>query len=173
MSHVRVWRDMVEKGREFALVTEDDVRLVPNFKTKLDDLLDEANEHPWDIINIGPIWPVVRNDISPGLYEAQSLGTHAYLITLQCARKLAVFEPKLMKSGIDFLLNRFPLETLCAKDILADQGDAASKNGFLSIKSMITGDIGMNRTMDYEFLVRFGFQRLKPFIILLVLLIIF
>ena len=51
MSHVRVWRDVIEKGYDIALVTEDDVRLVPNFKTKLEEFKNDNN-----LINLFESW---------------------------------------------------------------------------------------------------------------------
>ena len=39
-SHIQIWKDIVEKGYENALILEDDVRLVHDFKRKLDDLND-------------------------------------------------------------------------------------------------------------------------------------
>ena len=38
-SHIRIWRDMVEKGYDTVLVFEDDVVLNPNFVSKLEKVL--------------------------------------------------------------------------------------------------------------------------------------
>jgi GR25 family glycosyltransferase involved in LPS biosynthesis len=47
MSHARIWRDIVEKGYQTALVLEDDVRLVSNFNFKLKFILDEVKDLDW------------------------------------------------------------------------------------------------------------------------------
>ena len=169
MSHVRVWRDVIEKGYDIALVTEDDVRLVPNFKTKLEELLQEAKEYPWDVINIGPICPIVKTDVSENLFEGRTLSTHSYIVKLECARKLADFDPKFYKVGIDFQLNLFPIRILCARESLAKQ-ECLDDNMIIGFaKSLVNGDIGLHRTVDVPHHVRFGFQKFKLLIILLFL----
>ena len=165
-SHVRVWRDIVAKGHEIALILEDDVELSPNFGSKLEEVLAEAKD--WDMIFLGYILPIVRRDISANLFEGQPLGTHAYLINIECARKLTNFDPKLIKVGIDAQLNWFPLKILCSKTILASQGDALSEIGLPNITSFLEGDIGFARTMDFNFAVRFIMQKCKPFIIYII-----
>jgi GR25 family glycosyltransferase involved in LPS biosynthesis len=172
-SHVRVWRDVVEKGYDAALVLEDDVSLCSNFKDKLDVILEDAERVPgWDIISLGSIIPIVRRNVTEHLVEAQPLGTHAYVINLECAKKISVFEPELMKVGIDFQINRFPLKVLCTHERLASQGDTASRQGFLSIKSLFDGDIKFSRTMDFGYVVRYTFQTFKGVIILLFMLLV-
>jgi len=172
MSHVRIWRDVVEKGYEIALVTEDDVRFVPNFKQKIEDLLLEASEFPWDMINIGPICPVIKTDVSSNLYEGRTLSTHSYLIRLECAKKLAEFDPKFYKVGIDFQLNLFPIRILCVRESLAKQ-ECIDDNMIIGfVKSLVKGDIGLQRTVDVPHHVRFGFQRFKLYIILIILVIV-
>jgi len=168
-SHVRVWRDMVAKGYKSALVFEDDVHLLPNFKTKLEGILEDAPSE-WDMIFLGHITPIVRQYISEKLFEGQPLGTHAYLINIECARKLCNFDPKLMKVGIDFQLNRFPIRILCTKEILASQGDLASEKGFMSFKSMFEGDIGIERTWDFDFLIRMSANYIAIFLFTLLVL---
>ena len=51
-SHIRVWRDIAEKGYEMALVFEDDISLVPNFTSKLQEVMDELPPD-WDFVNLG------------------------------------------------------------------------------------------------------------------------
>jgi len=144
---------MVAKGYETALVFEDDVQLLPNFKTKLEGILEDAPSE-WDMIFLGHLTPIRKRKVSEKLFEGQPLGTHAYLINIECARKISVFDPKLIRIGIDFQLNRFPIRILCTKEILASQGDISSEKGFMSFKSMIDGDIGLERTWDFDFLIR-------------------
>jgi len=169
-SHMRVWRDMVERGHEMALVLEDDVELCLNFKTKLQSVIEEATMVPdWDMIFMGYIIPIFRRRLTSNLYEGQPIATHSYLINLGCAKKLCNFDPKFMKVGIDFQLNRFPLKILYTKTLLTSQGDMASRNGLFPIMSVLTGDIGFDRTIDFGFFARLGIQYGKNVIILLIL----
>lgn len=166
MSHVRVWRDMVARGHQRALVFEDDIELGPDFRTKLDTILLEANLiQNWDMIFLGYITPIIRSRVTNSLYEGQPLGTHAYIVNLECARKLAVFDPKFMKVGIDFQLNRMPLRILCSSEILTSQGDVASRHGLFPLASALEGDIGWNRTLDFGFFARWLFQNAKTALI--------
>jgi len=165
-SHVRIWKDMVARGHKMALVIEDDVRLVPNFNSKLESILKEVEGHKWDIINLGPIVPIVRHPLTPNLYEGQPLGTHAYVINLECAKKISVFDPEFMKVGIDYQLNRFPIRILCVWEPIAKQEDIDSSIFTGLIKSSMKGDIGLERTLDYMYLFKLGCQRFKVFIIM-------
>jgi hypothetical protein len=160
---------VVTKGYEYALVFEDDVQLLPNFKTKLEGILEDA-PLGWDMIFLGHITPIMRRDVSEKLFQGQPLGTHAYLISIECARKLSIFDPKLMKVGIDFQLNRMPIRILCSKEILASQGDISSEKGFMSFKSMMDGDIGIDRTWDFDFLIRMSAGHVAVFIFTLLVL---
>jgi len=166
MSHVRIWRDAVSKGYDMALVLEDDVRLVPDFKSKLETILKDAEGYPWDIINLGPIVPIVRSPLTSNIYEGQPLGTHAYVIRKECAERISLFDPELMKVGIDYQLNRYPIHILCVYEPLAKQEDIESGIFTGLIKSTIKGDIGLERTFDYTYLFRLGCQRFKIVIIM-------
>lgn len=172
MSHTRVWRDMIEKGHEMALVFEDDVCLSPDFKTKLEEVIKEVAGISWDIIHLGPLLPIVKQHITPRIYEGQPLGTHAYLITLDCAKKIAPFDASLMKVSVDFQLNRFPLRILCLNEQLAKQVSIEDDPLIGLMKSAFEGDIGLERTYDLNYFIRYGIQRFGVFIGLFVAFII-
>lgn len=172
MSHTRVWRDMIEKGHEMALVFEDDVCLSPDFKTKLEEVVKEVAGISWDIIHLGPLLPIVKQYITPRIYEGQPLGTHAYLITLDCAKKIAPFDASLMKVSVDFQLNRFPLRILCVNEHLAKQVSIEDDPLIGLMKSAFEGDIGLERTYDLNYFIRYGIQRFGVFIGLFVAFII-
>jgi len=159
MSHTRVWRDMVEKGHEMALVFEDDVCLTTNFMTKLDEVFKEVEGVPWDIIHLGPLLPIIKQHVTPLIYEGQPLGTHAYLISLECAKKIAPFDASLMKVSVDFQLNRFPLKILCVNEQLAKQVSIEDAPLIGLMKSAFEGDIGLERTYDLNYFIRYGLQR--------------
>jgi len=173
MSHTRVWRDMVEKGHSAALVFEDDVRLVPNFVSKLVEVLEEADGIPWDIIHLGPLLPMAKEKgVIQSLYEGQALGTHAYLMSLECAKKIAPFDASLMKVSVDFQLNRFPLRIFCVGEPLAKQESVDDEPLIGLVKSAVRGDIGLERTFDLNYLLRFFAERFRPLLVILVSLVI-
>ena len=171
MSHTRIWRDMVRNGYETALVFEDDVCLVPNFKTKLEGILEEAKDIPWDIIHLGPLLPILKQNVSRTLYEGQPLGTHAYLISLECARKISTFDASLMKVSVDFQLNRFPIKILCSREMLAKQVSIDDEPIVGLMRSAFEGDIGMDRTYDLNYFIRYGLQKFNVIIALIIALI--
>lgn len=167
MSHSRIWRDIVDKGYESAIVFEDDVCLITNFKSKLLEVMEDARGFKWDIIHLGPIMPISKEKCVDGLslYEGKSLGTHAYVITLECARKISVFDPELLQVPVDFQLNRFPLKVLCTGEALAKQESMDSEPLVGLWKSTWNGDIGIERTFDLNYLIRFCTKRFRTLIV--------
>jgi hypothetical protein len=160
---------MIEKGYPVALVFEDDIRLVPDFTSKLVRVLEDAEGISWDIIHLGPLLPIAKEKgLVQDLYEGQALGTHAYLISLECAKKIAPFDAELMKVSVDFQLNRFPLRLFCVGEQLAKQESLDEDPLVGLMKSAINGDIGLDRTFDLNYLFRFFAERFRPFLILLV-----
>ena len=168
MSHSKIWNDIIEKKYPMALVLEDDVCLVPNFKTKLEKILEEANEIPWDIIHLGPLLPIKKGHVSAHLYEGQPLGSHAYVINYDCAKKIAPFDIKLAKVPIDFQLNRFPIRIFCVNEPLAKQMSLDENSHMGLLISAFDGDIGFNRTFDLHYLIRYVFHKFRYFIIVFV-----
>lgn len=152
MSHTFVWKDIVKNDHQVALVFEDDVKLVPDFKNKIDLLLKEDVE--WDIINLGALTSEFISKISDTLNEGGSLGTHAYLITLACATKIHQFDPKYMKAGIDNILTWYPIRMVYTKDILARQGDLTLHPLIGFAYSAMSGDIGIKRSIDLDFIIK-------------------
>jgi len=163
MSHTRVWRDIVDKGYEKAIIFEDDVRLIPNFRSKLHEVMEDAQGLEWDIIHLGPLLPISKNRYVDGLalYEGKSLGSHAYIITLECARKISVFDPKLLQVPIDFQVCRFPLKMLCVGKVLAKQETIDDSSIVGLVKSTFNGDIGLERTFDLNYLIRFCIKKFR------------
>jgi hypothetical protein len=161
MSHTRIWRDIVDKGHEVSLIFEDDVRLVSNFDSKLKLILEEVKDLEWDIIHLGPLIPIIKRQITPSVYEGQPLGTHAYLVSLECAKRIASFDPALFKVSVDFQLNRFPLRILCVNTSLAKQESIEDEPLIGLMRSAVGGDIGLQRTFDLNYLIRWIIQRFR------------
>lgn len=143
MSHVRIWRDIVDRGYEVTLVFEDDIELKPDFLQKLNKVLSQLPED-WDFVNIGSSYPmrIDYSDYTDDIKVGQSITTHAYLIRLKCAQKLSLIEPNHLKDQIDTFMYRYPSYNLHVKDSLADQ----------PIHHGTT--IGFFRAHDYSFMFR-------------------
>ena len=141
-SHIRIWRDMIENGYETALVFEDDIKLDTNFSEKLQEVLAELPPD-WDYVNLGTFEAstIDYKKFSENLMIGQALTTHAYIINLKCAKKWAVFDPKLLRVQIDVFISNYPSNNFHIKKGIADQKG----------KSTI-GD-GMNRTHDWTFFI--------------------
>jgi hypothetical protein len=158
---------MIKKGYETAIIFEDDVFLIPNFKSKLLEVLQDAQGIKWDIIHLGPIMPISKDRHVDGLalYEGNALGAHAYMITLECARKISVFDPELIQVPVDFQLNRFPLKMMCTGEALAKQASIDSEPLVGLWKSTWNGDIGVERTFDLNYIIRFCIKRFRTLIV--------
>jgi hypothetical protein len=154
MSHVRIWRDIVEKGYETTLVFEDDVVLSPNFTVKLEQVMSELPDD-WDFLNLGApeMYRINMYDHSENLKEGMSVMFHAYLIRLKCAKKWSVIDPDRLKTAIDTFAYNYPSYNLHVNEPIARQ------------KSPFNTTIGVLRTHDYTFYVR----NVLPIVILLLI----
>ena len=141
-SHIRVWRDVVEKGYEFALVFEDDIALVPNFTSELIKVLDELPDD-WDFVNLGTTDGLHLNfrRFSDRLMIGQALNAHAYLISRKCAKRWADFDSKYLKTQFDVFIANYPSQNLHVEKPLALQNGDASTIGSIS------------RTFDWTFIL--------------------
>lgn len=52
LSHIKCWRYIVDNNLDRAIILEDDAKLVPDFKTKAQKLVDDA-PNDWDVILCG------------------------------------------------------------------------------------------------------------------------
>jgi GR25 family glycosyltransferase involved in LPS biosynthesis len=159
-SHIRVWKDIIHNGYETALVFEDDIQLVPDFKDKLEQILSELPPD-WDYVNIGTTDQLNINfkRFSENLMIGQALNTHAYIIHNRCARKWSDFQAKYFKSQFDVFIANYP-----SKNFHVEKGIAVQGSG----QSVIGG--GLNRTYDWTFFVnKWGFW----FVIAVVLILLY
>jgi GR25 family glycosyltransferase involved in LPS biosynthesis len=133
MSHVRIWRDIVEKGYETTLVFEDDIVLQPNFTENLSKILSELPPD-WDYLNLGAS-PSMIHHLGPhseNISVGQSLLTHAYLINLKCAQKWALIDVDHLKVAVDTFISNYPSLNLYAKVPIVWQSMKDSSIGFLT-----------------------------------------
>ena len=144
-SHIRVWRDIAEKGYEMALVFEDDISLVPNFTSKLQEVMDELPPD-WDFVNLGTT-PGFHNDYrrySEHLMVGQALMAHAYIINLKCAKKWALWESNYLHNAIDVFFMYYPSNNFhvqVEKSLAVQNGDVSTIGG------------GFTRTFDWTFFI--------------------
>ena len=128
-SHIRVWRDIVQNGYEAALVFEDDVRLAPNFVSKLETILPELDQFPdWDFVNLGPndFWRKDGRPVTDHLVSGQALSACAYLISLKCAKQWSVWDSTKLRIQIDSLMSQYPVEIYHVKEPLVELTNAPS-----------------------------------------------
>lgn len=96
-SHRAMWADMLKRGYKAAVILEDDVKLLPGFKSNLQNLLksipDDADIVYIDFTGLTDNSGIVRSvEGSPHIGRVHSgemcLGTHAYIVTENGAKKL-------------------------------------------------------------------------------------
>lgn len=150
-SHWRVYRDIVKNGYERALIFEDDVHLAPNFKTKLEIAMEEVSPFEWDLFYLGHNLSIKEEFLTSNIFAGKPLATHAYVITLEAAKKICNLDTKLIRHSIDFELNRIPLHRLGLVNKIAFQ----SPSGHLLDEAIhsLKGDLWADRTIDLEHFV--------------------
>ena len=148
-SHIRIWRDVVDNGHEMALVFEDDISLVPNFTSKLREIMDELPED-WDYVNLDPngFYRVDGKQFSSRLMRGLSLGASAYLISHKCAKQWAMWDSTLLKVQVDSLITQYPVQYFHLREPIARQ----DRKHTSQIGGLLTA-----RTMDWQvFMNRWG-----------------
>lgn len=147
LSHIGVWQDFLDSGRDVALVLEDDILLHHDFRVAMQHGL--ASIDKWDMLKLSRIrakFPVkqdVIGDYQLSAFVGTFTGMGAYLITRSCAKRLL---PDMfpISQPIDHALDRIDLRTFrhfalqpfpCHAD---DRGD-----------SMITG-VGFNKVKKFH-----------------------
>ena len=115
MSHHAVWNDMIEKDYKVALIFEDDVELCDEFTKRISEL-----EFPkfWEIVYLEYISPVSESRATRDMDKGRCLGTMAYLITQECARKLVQFNTRNWL-GVDTQLAQMPIDAFFTTSRLA------------------------------------------------------
>jgi len=150
-SHIRIWRDIVDKGYETVLVFEDDVKIIKGFLDKLAFVFDEMKDVEWDYINLGPSpepFRIQGNWESESVRKGISLLTHCYIISRHGAQKLAYIDPSDLIRSIDCELLHMPLKMYYTKKPLAVQFEGITS----SLSSLLEGDIGFQRTIPFVFI---------------------
>jgi GR25 family glycosyltransferase involved in LPS biosynthesis len=132
-SHLDVWKDIVDKGYKNALIFEDDMRLVHNFKRKIKELIEPKED--WDLIHLYSWMAIPIEDYSPQLIRGKTLGTPSYIISNSCAQRLYRLEPDDMGTQIDlFMIAKLNLNIFFTKEHLT----------LLNYKNQWNSEIGFN-----------------------------
>ena len=98
LSHIKLWKQMIEKKEEMYLITEDDVDVTATVTTEtINSFLEEVCQHDpnWDVILLGwmkPLPGLKDGDVhvTSNIYRINDVtfGTHAYLISRKGAERL-------------------------------------------------------------------------------------
>lgn len=116
MSHLSIWRDIVAKGYENALIFEDDVTLSSGIQTHLEEI-EEPDE--WDIIYLYTFGPIYGQRHDSKLFMGKSLSTAGYIVSNRCAKRLHLLEPDDMGCAIDeFIATKLNLRTYIVNEEL-------------------------------------------------------
>lgn len=163
-SHIQIWRDIVKHGYENALILEDDVKLVSNFKTKLEEL---EEPHTWDILYLFTIGEIVGAHYNGFFDHGKGLSTAGYIISNNCAYRLHCLEYQDMGCAIDeFLTLKLKLNNFISKTKLVN----------LNINDTINSEIGfspvrfLNR-WALEYWIVWLFEKFGCFIFILLIII--
>jgi hypothetical protein len=153
-SHLRVMRDVVQNRYKRVLIFEDDVQLTPEFKPILLEILETLPEK-WDYINLGPsIFKEKGTKVTKYLIRGGSYCAHAYLLSFEGAAKIGFWNVKNLKFCLDAQIARSPLDLYYCDKKITTQTSASGPFPFNILMSRFTGDIGFDRTPDFDFSMR-------------------
>lgn len=114
-SHLQIWRDVVEHGYGNAIILEDDAKLVPNFKTKIEELVEPGTE--WDILYLFSLGAIFNRDCNESFYEGKSMSCLGYVISKSCAERLCRLSCDDIDCAIDeFIAVKINLKTFISKN---------------------------------------------------------
>lgn len=126
MSHIKAWRRLIEDGNEFALIMEDDAKLVDNFKMRLGKMWNEVPKD-FDIVYAGCFVgcsPSGNDGILSHIFAGRNgkdwkkisehvfvpkfaLGLHCYIVSRAGALKLLELSEGKVSGHIDFQIQVF------------------------------------------------------------------
>ncbi|KAI2667288.1 Procollagen galactosyltransferase 2 [Labeo rohita] len=139
LSHYNIWKKVVELQQQQVLVLEDDVRFEPNFKSRLNTIMEDARQSglQWDLIYVGrkrlqikhpEHWVEgVKNLVIPD-YSYWTLG---YALSLQGAKTLLGAQPLSKMLPVDEFLPR-DLKAFSVQPLLLFPTHYAGEPGYFS-----------------------------------------
>lgn len=180
LSHKKAWETMIQNGDSYAIIMEDDCELVDSFQEDLKMVLDELIPHNPDWIYLGcfgkcdkdnnqnlftelhtAFLPKIESNNKIALkysYVPEApLGTHCYIISNSCARKLVeIMNKASYHVDIVFLSNANKFNVFASNKKLGFQFTSAEKSTQSTYKfpvtlNYITDKIHDNNNISYSF----------------------
>jgi glycosyl transferase, family 25 len=181
LSHMACWRRVVERGLPMALILEDDVSLVPDFRDTMARALASV-PNDWHVLVLGcfACHPVIQNTINFFGKRTQMFnngvvrelrhfgGTHAYLVSQAGAQFLLERAPK-VKYHIDIQMGRIPGIRLygVVEDIAFQGGSTGTSEvmsaGFPGSVNMVLSAIGDSKGVGLDYWVNASLLRVGPY----------
>jgi len=110
LSHALIWERMVEKNTQKCIIFEDDVKFYSNFKEEFEKVTPFIPKDA-DVVFLDLLWCENKINVNKHVKKinGQFFGTHAYIITLEAAKK---FLSKILpiEIQIDSYMSYFSLE---------------------------------------------------------------
>jgi len=133
ISHLRIWKKIVDENITVAVVLEDDVTIPKNFAYRLHHLLHVAPDD-WEFLNIGPIWlrtppgNITKRDGMTFFRQGNFWGTAAYVIKLEtCKKFLESAIP--VKYQVDYFIAKSSVSKYALKDPIIPFDTSTFENG--------------------------------------------
>lgn len=181
LSHMTCWRHVVERGLPMALILEDDVTLVPDFREKMARALAKTPSD-WHILVLGCFncQPVVQHTVN-FLFRQDPMfnngvvrelrffgGTHAYLVSQAGARFLLERAPKI-KYHIDLQIARISgIRLYGVTEDIGFQGGSIGTSEIVATDfprtlNMVLGSIRDSKGIGLDYQVNAALFRLGPY----------
>lgn len=112
-SHFSIYRDVIAKGYQTALILEDDVSFHPEFKNKIENLKEPSK---WELLYLHSMNVIMDGDKEGDFILGKSLSTAAYIVSKEACEKLTVFDPMDIHIDLDIKLTELPINTWACHD---------------------------------------------------------
>jgi GR25 family glycosyltransferase involved in LPS biosynthesis len=117
LSHLEIYKKMANSDKNYALIFEDDARMIRNIQSSSIDIIPTIIPSDWDIVLLGYDIsnPVHHKTIDFNNYKKMHgfFGTHAYLITKEGAAKFLKLVKKPFTNQIDYIMG-----DMCKNEVL-------------------------------------------------------
>ena len=149
-SHVNVWRAIIDRGLEYALILEDDAMFVNDWREKL-ERLSEVDDPEWDAVFLNASEPITPEDKWTVVREQYLTG--AYILSRRGAQCL-----------LDWYANEFAASDWMTSR-LQTRGHSYSYFPWLVIQEGIDSTIGSGVEADHAKVIRcLGEERMRNYV---------
>jgi len=105
LTHVKLWRKLVQDPYGYVVVMEDDIFVVSNFTSRLHAVM-QTLPRDWDLLYLNGTDPKIGLPIRKGLHQLRgTLGTFAYVISKSGAIKLLASSARGTDKPIDHMID--------------------------------------------------------------------